>query len=370
MMKFIPGLQLSQLTFTEIIQPMMQVDFPQVQYSAARLDWGSDVLGFDTPMSMDHGWGPRLQIFLDERDYLVLQEKLDHHFADHLPFEVHGFPMNFGEPYSEGGVMSFKETYPIHHGISITTPDHFLSDYLGVDISQRISPEVWLTLPQQKLRTIRSGKIYYDGLKSLNKIRQLLHWYPHDLWLYLMANQWQRIDQKEPFMGRTGDVGDELGSKLIAARLIHNLMNLAFLMEKEYAPYSKWFGTAFKQLAIAPELLPIFSSILESRDWQTRETFLSQAYKVLADVHNDLKLTPFIEPGITDFHKRPFRVLHSSRFVEALLAVIKDPGIRSLPPHLGSINQIVDNTDVLESNSRCKKMRVLYSNNVENNPEN
>lgn len=42
----------------------------------------------------------------------------------------------------------------------------------------------------------------------------LLHqftWYPHDLWLYLMAAQWQRISQMEPFIGRAGSVRDILG---------------------------------------------------------------------------------------------------------------------------------------------------------------
>jgi hypothetical protein len=52
-------------------------------------------------------------------------------------------------------------------------------------------------------------------------------------------------------MARCGDVGDELGSRLVAARLIEELMRLCFLMEKQYWPYAKWFGTAFSKLACA-----------------------------------------------------------------------------------------------------------------------
>jgi Domain of unknown function (DUF4037) len=44
---------------------------------------------------------------------------------------------------------------------------------------------------------------------------------------------------------------------LIGARLVHDIMNLCFLLEKQYAPYPKWFGTAFQQLHSAKELGPL-----------------------------------------------------------------------------------------------------------------
>lgn len=38
-------------------------------------------------------------------------------------------------------------------------------------------------------------------------------------------------------------------------------MRLCFLMEKQYAPYPKWFGTAFAQLDCAERLLPVFEEV-------------------------------------------------------------------------------------------------------------
>ena len=52
-------------------------------------------------------------------------------------------------------------------------------------------------------------------------------------------------------MKRCGQCKDEIGSLLICARIAERLMCLCFLYEKRYAPYSKWFGTAFGQLDIA-----------------------------------------------------------------------------------------------------------------------
>ena len=359
-MKFIPGLTLSELFFKEIVHPIILNKFPDLDFSAARLDYGSDVIGFDTPQSMDHGWGPKLTLFLTETNFDHYRDILDDYFAHHLPFECRGFPTNFGEPLADGGVMSRKETYPIHHGITITTIEKFFLNYVGVNIHLSPTPTIWLTIPQQRLRTLRAGPIFYDGLNTLSNLRQQFDWYPHDLWLYLMASQWQRINQEEPFIGRTGSVGDALGIRLIAARLIHNLMSLSLLMEKQYAPYNKWFGSAFQQLNIAPDLTPIYTDILNCTEWHNIEAHFTSAYLIVIEAHNSLGATPIIEPLVTSFHNRPYLVPHSDRFVSALLAQVKDPSIQELPPHLGSIDQIVDNTDLLENMPRCQLLRSLY----------
>lgn len=359
-MKYLPGLTLSDLFFNEIVHPIMLNNFPNLDFSAARLDYGSDVLGFDTPMSMDHGWGPKLTLFLTETDFDHYHVILDDYFAHHLPFECNGFPTHFGEPLADGGVMTKKETYPIQHGITITTIEKFFLNYLGTNIHHSLTPTVWLTIPQQRLRSLRAGRIFYDGLGILSNLQNQFHWYPNDLWLYLMASQWQRINQAEPFVGRAGSVGDRIGARLIATRLIHDLMRLSFLMEKHYTPYIKWFGSAFQQLNIASELMPLIEKILISTDWQQIESHLSEAYLQVGEAHNALKITPHITPEVSPFYNRPFLVPHASRFVTALVAQVNDPAVRALPPHLGSIDQIVDNTDLLESFPHCQLLANLY----------
>lgn len=72
-------------------------------------------------------------------------------------------------------------------------------------------------------------------------------------------------------------------------------------MEKEYAPYSKWFGTAFKKLKSAESFLPIFEKTLDAKNWQEREKYLSQAYELVAQKHNDLNITEPITTKVTDY---------------------------------------------------------------------
>lgn len=360
MRTFIPGLKLSEYFYDEIIKPILEETFPGLIYAAARLEWGSDVMGFDTPMSMDHGWGLKLTLFLTEQDWQDHHTVLNDHFAYHLPHEVHGFPTHFAEPLVDGGVMTPKETYPIHHGITVTTPEKFFLEYLGADIHQPLTTAVWLTIPQQRLYTLRAGRIFYDGLGTLTELREQFHWYPHDLWLYLMANQWRRISQHEPFVGRTGSVGDQVGARLLAAELIHDLMRLFFLMEKQYAPYVKWFGSAFQKLETAPTITPLFDDVLNANDWQQIEAHLTKAYLLAMEAHNSLGVTAALEVNVSPFYNRPFLVPHADRFVTALLAQIKDPDVRALSPHLGCLDQVVNNTDLLEDLPRCQSLQVLY----------
>lgn len=65
---FVSGLVLSHRFFHEIVRPLLIEAFPGLRYAAALLGPGSEVLGFDTEMSADHDWGPRLFLFLREEN--------------------------------------------------------------------------------------------------------------------------------------------------------------------------------------------------------------------------------------------------------------------------------------------------------------
>jgi hypothetical protein len=361
MSNFISGLELSQTFFDEAVKPLLADHYSDLAYSAARLEWGSDVIGFDTPMSMDHGWGPKITLFLSPKDHARLHDELWDFFAHHLPFTVQGIPTHFGEPLEDGGKIALKETYPIHHMVTLTTPAIFFRDTLGVDIDRTLTPIDWLTIPQQRLRTVRAGRIYYDGLGTLAGLRQRFHWYSTDVWRYLLAGAWRRIDQEAPFLGRTAVAGDELGSRLLAARQITDMMGLAFLIEKQFTPYWKWFGSAFQQLALANDLSSLFESALDGQTWEARERFLNQALIKLVRATNALGLAAKVPAEVSLFHGRPFKVPPAGQLVDALLAAISDPEMAALPQHLGGINQVSDNTDLLDNLDSCRKLRGIYN---------
>jgi hypothetical protein len=187
-----------------------------------------------------------------------------------------------------------------------------------------------------------------------------LAWYPHDVWLYQLAAGWTRIGQEEHLMGRAGQVGDDLGSRVIAARLVRDLMRLCFLMERQYAPYAKWFGTAFSRLKAAPGLQPILSRVLTAASWPERDRSLGEAYAAVARLHNSLGLTDPMPADALPFHGRSFTVIFGDRFAEALRGRIADPEVRDLAFPIGGVDQWSDSTDLLEAVALRPRLEALY----------
>ena len=96
------------------------------------------------------------------------------------------------------------------------------------------------------------GEVFEDTGGALTALRAAMDWYPDDLWRYLVACDWRRIDQELPLMGRAADRGDDLGSRVIAARLVAATMHLGFLLCRAWPPYAKWRGTLFGRLPLPP----------------------------------------------------------------------------------------------------------------------
>jgi len=204
--------------------------------------------------------------------------------------------------------------------------------------------------------------VYYDGI-GLNTVRARFDYYPHDVWVYLMAAGWNRIGQEEHLMGRAGSVGDELGSALIGASLVRDIMRLGFLMERQYAPYAKWFGSAFDRLDCAEQIGPWLRQVITASNWQDRENALVKAYERLAAMLNALGLTTPRPVEAAPFYNRPFRVIHlHSDFASTLIETITDPVVNLIASRriLGSLDQISDNTDLLSDASWRSYVRRLY----------
>lgn len=360
---FIPGAKICEQFYTEAVRPILNRAFPRVKHAAALIGSGSEVLGFDDEVSTDHHWGPRVMLFVEEESQPVA-EQITQALAQSLPYEFHGYPTNFTPPDPDDNGTQLLQPVtsgPINHRVTVQTLRGFFMDYLGFDIEQALEPADWLTLSEQHLRTVIGGAIYHDDI-GLEKVRSLFTYYPHDVWLYLLAAGWTRIGQEEHLMGRAGMVGDEVGSAIIGARLVRDIMRLCFLMEKTYAPYPKWFGSAFKQLPGAPELWPVLQGALRADTWQQREHSLVKAYEQLAIRHNALKLTEPLPEQATAFFGRPFQVMALHGFAQALLKRIEDPRVKHIAarPLIGNLDLLSDNTDFV-SNPRWRPLlRQLY----------
>jgi hypothetical protein len=326
-MAFIPGVQLAERFYAEAVGPLLEREYPGLPHAAALIGPGSEVLGYDTARSTDHDWGPRVQLFLSPADLARHRPQLTRLFAERLPQTFEGWPRE--------------------RPVEILDLGQLCTGRLGFDPRAGVSTRDWLTTPTQRLAEMTAGAVFRDDLGELTAVRERLHWYPDDIWRFVLAGQWMRIAQEEPFVGRCAEVGDDLGSAVVAARLARDVMRLCLLMARRYPPYSKWLGTAFARLPGIHTVHQGLIAALRAASPAGRQAGLCQAYEATAARHNALRLTPPLDPTVRPFYDRPFLVLDAGRFTTALQATISEPALRALPP-IGAVDQMVDSTDVLE----------------------
>jgi hypothetical protein len=334
--EFVPNLELNARFYAEAVAPIV-APWP---HSAARIGWGSEILGFDTERSTDHGWGLRLNVFVAADDVAAAIAAVN----SQLPESFDGWPVRYG-----------WDEYPVTHHVEVCALSVWSTHFLGCDATKPLERIDWLLAPQQRLLGITRGAVYHDGLGTLTSMREQLSWYPDDVAHWMLASQWHRVAQEEAFTGRTVEVGDELGSRLVAARLVRELMRVHFLVAREYWPYTKWFGSAYRALPRASGLIPHFEAAIAATNYAEREAALVESLEAVARLHTDLD----IEPTVRNFYSRPFRVLDADRFATACRERITDPWLRHLPL-VGSIDQFADSTDVLENPEYVRRLRALY----------
>jgi Domain of unknown function (DUF4037) len=295
------GIAIAERYYRDEVAPTLGEE----KHAAALLGAGSEVLGYDDDVSPDHDFGQRVQIFYPDRD----------------------------------------------------TIGEFFAAHLGFDAGKTIGTADWLLTPTQILASLTRGAVFNDPDGELERYRERLAWY--------LAAGWLKVGQEEAFVGRAGGTGDDLGSRVLAARLVRELMRLAFLVERRWAPYGKWFGRAFGELKLAAELKPLLEGALEAPEWRERERLITLAAEQLGRATNGLNLGEATDPMPRQFYERDIRVIGAERFTITLAAGITDPVLRGLIDRLGlrhghiprlpgTIDQAVDSTDALATPDRFR----------------
>jgi len=348
------GIELSRRFYAEVVRPWLSTTAPGLQHAAALVGYGSELLGFDDELSKDHNWGPRVHVFLGRESFDQRAQGLVDAFRQVAPAQFLGEPIGWrNRPHPPAGGSEAVGT--LDHGLEIHTVEGTLDRILGVRSVDGLTPLQWLAFPEQRLLAFTGGGVFHDDDDRLTRARAALAYLPDDVWLYKIACQWRRIAEEQAFVGRAGQVGDDLGSRVVASRLVHDVMRMAFLLSRRYAPYSKWFGSGFARLPLVDALSPILRQVLVAEHWQVRGEALASAYLVLARRQQADGVGGKVEPVVGPYYERPFTTINADDLVAATLTGVKDPSIRFLPV-VGSIDHVSDLTPVLENPPATQRM--------------
>jgi hypothetical protein len=325
---FIKGLKLNEGFYMDVIRPLLDKKYPNLQYSASLIGYGSDVLGFDTKISMDHNWGPRLQLFVNESELI---DGLNNYFRSELPFQYKNFPVNYTMPNYDNTVnMKYTDKYPVNHLIEISTFEDYLNNRYSIKKISNFQNNDWLNLSDQILLEITSGTVFYDGLSKINNTRKELKFYPLDIWKLRIAVLWNYIWNKEAFIGRSMEINDYIGLKINSLRIVNYLIKILFYLEKRYIPYSKWTGLAFKQLSIFNDVNNIIINIINENIPEKIEGKLCLLYEKVIEKQNKSCELPYIKNKTRDFFNRPYKVIFSENIVKEIINCIEDEEIKNI----------------------------------------
>ena len=325
---FTPGRTLSRAFYAEILRPLLGDRL----HDACLIGEGSDVLGYDQRISMDHDWGPRVTLFFaSEEECNAVRGKV----LAQLPDSFREFPTRKDRQASN---------------ICITTATRWLREHLRIEDIDALKAWDWLAFPQQHLLQFTGGALFCGTLGHYQHAREILAWYPLDVWRWMMAAQWYFVWSSERLIFRAAEAGDALGVRLLLHKLIRICVELVFLQNKAYRPYDKWLGTAFAQIGASHGFAQEIVSILNSQDLREQTSLWQKLLVQLGENHNLLGITrpvaPLIRPyevGI-DGAVRPYRIFNAAGYTNACTESIADPAIKSLAC-VGALDQMANATD-------------------------
>ena len=330
------GAECSRLYYEQLVGPAVDARWPGLPRAAGRLGSGSDVLGLDDAVSQDHDWGLRLNLLVSAD----IAAHVDAYLEETLPESFEGLPIRF------------TTTWDAHrrHRVQVQDVASFVHSRTGVDLRDPLSTDGWLMLTGQAVLEVTAGPVIVDTDGALTAARAALCWYPDEVWKYVIAADWARLAQELPFVGRTAEVGDDLGSRVITARLVDVATHLAHLIDRRWPPYSKWLGTSLTRLPRSHVVAEPLARALTSTHWRTREDGLVEAVRTLNRLQADAGL-PTVDDPVEQFWDRAYRGIRVE-VVETLEKSIDDPAVRALPRGVGSADQWSHNADVLTNPSR------------------
>jgi Domain of unknown function (DUF4037) len=159
------------------------------------------------------------------------------------------------------------------------------------------------------------------------------------VWRLVVAVAWRHLAEDLPVLGRLATREDWLGARVLAGRVCEDLIRLGFLLQRRWAPWSKWLTTAFTALPGTAVLRADLEELLSCASWPAMRVAIAEAVDVLNHLQDAAGL-PTTRAPLQPFFDRPYDGITDSAMA-VLLAAIADEEIQrlSIRSTLGPIDQ-------------------------------
>lgn len=286
--KEISGLELSKCYYETYGKAMLKEQFPEYadRVAAGLVGHGSECLGFDDMWSKDHDFGPGFCLWLTEKDYEKVGQKMQEAY-EALTKAFMGYPARNTSKRGGGrvGVLSIPEFY---------------EEFTGNG--------AWSEMEDEKLAMAVNGEMFDDPLGEFSAIReQLQNGMPFAVWKRRLANAVALTAQAGQYnYGRCKKRNDIVAANLALDEFVREGMRTAYLLNRRYMPYYKWAWRGLENLERLSELKPLFEQVLSSEG--ERESVVEE---ICARLLEELK-----RQNLT-YGEETFLELHVERILEA-----------------------------------------------------
>ena len=250
------GMQLARAFWTERVRPMLAERYPDhlPRIAAGLVGHGSECYGFDDNLSRDHDFGARCCLWLTDKDYAAIGDRLQRDYEALLapPAADAQNATEAGSPVSSPRTPRAQGANRRDGVFSIGGFFESITGYPAAPAADR--PHEWLMLDEATLAAATNGQIFADPLGAFSAARQGFKDMPDDVRLSLISRRLGMISQAGQYnLPRMLERGDGAAAWMSIHEFVQAAVSLVFLFNGPitvgYMPYYKWAFAALRRLS-------------------------------------------------------------------------------------------------------------------------
>lgn len=272
------GMDLSKEFYETYGRPMIHTQFGEYEdrIAVGLVGEGSQCFGFDDEYSKDHDFSNGFCMWVDDDIYQAIGEELEEAYCQLMK--------DFG-----------KESYLSKEGrnrYGVCRISEFYRSILGCEKMPKTEQE-WMAVEDWQLRTATNGQVFCDKQGEFSRIRQeLLKYYPDRVWKKKLAVALMKSAQAGQYnYKRALQRKEAVTAQITLADYMRSTMEAVYLINRVYAPYSKWLYKGMDKLPILAEIMDIFRAIT---DMTSQEDILASIEIVAQLIVHELKAMKLI----------------------------------------------------------------------------
>lgn len=310
------GLELSEQYFFDCGLPLLKRRFPDLvdRIAVGLVSCGSEAAGLDDEISRDHNFGPRFILFMNSDDKARFGRQLQETLNQELPKE-----------YSGASIKRTGRQFPTT-AASVTTPEESCRFNTGFTAPPDEDKD-WLAIPEHRLFEFTAGKIFYEPTPLISPLREGFAYFPDRVWMKRLSFTWFQMSHCAN-ISRTVARENRVTSHAYLCWALECCMRLAFLLNRQYAPFRKWLYHAFKSLPRLPEgVSGKMEGLLCCTDLKKIEVGLLDVLETFGRMTNESGLVP----------AQPLRMKRADLFLPFNFEGLDGP-LREMNPHDGPVD--------------------------------